>query len=597
TIDGGGLSLTDRENQAQGVGWAAANSVLWQCSAPVVTCRNPPGARNWAIGCWGQFLGNGLWQEPNEFVHPDSLFRAQLAERMGPAAVTTLDPRAIPAEPGDARPLEEIPSPPGARAQPEESKPLAIRNGWIVRDGRLLVGGRLSPTWWRGSIVPARAPEFGPNPTRFMPGRIGTGFTDDLDEVTDAMVRGGRAVLAHHWGLWYDNRRDDHERVRRIDGDAWPPFYELPWARSGRGTAWDGLSRYDLTAFNPWYFGRLAECAALCDRKGLLLVQQCYFQHNILEAGAHWADFPWRPANCLQPTGFPEPPPYAGNKRIFMAQEFYDVTHPVRRPLHRLYIRRCLDALGRHPNVLFATGEEYTGPLEFVRFWLDTIVEWERETGRDVLVGLSCTKDVQDAILADPVRGPEVSAIELKYWWHTASGTLYAPEGGQDLAPRQQWRAWRGDTRVSGAQTARQVREYRDRHPDKAILCSYLFHAADPWAVVAAGGSIPDLPPGVDPGLLAALPRMRPCDSAGRADSQFVLAEPGRHYLVYSASKATEPIRLDLSSDRATFSARWIHPRTGRFVGPPEVVRGGQVVAIPDPKSDVLWLERRAELP
>ena len=190
--------------------------------------------------------------------------------------------------------------------------------------------------------------------------------------------------------------------MRRPDGDVWPPFYEQPWARSGRGTAWDGLSRYDLEAFNPWYFDRLDEFAGLCDRKGLVLIHQAYFQHNILEAGAHWADFPWRPANCLQATGFPEPPPYAGGKRVFMAESFYDVTHPVRRDLHRRYIRHCLDVLGGCPNVVFQTGEEFTGPRHFAEFWLNTIAEWQADTGKKVLVSLSATKDVQDAILADP---------------------------------------------------------------------------------------------------------------------------------------------------------------------------------------------------
>ena len=55
--------------------------------------------------------------------------------------------------------------------------------------------------------------------------------------------------------------------------------------------------------------------------------------------------------------------------------------------------------------MIFQTGEEFTGPLAFVQFWLDTIAEWQKETGQRVLVGLSCTKDVQDAILADPVAG------------------------------------------------------------------------------------------------------------------------------------------------------------------------------------------------
>ena len=108
------------------------------------------------------------------------------------------------------------------------------------------------------------------------------------------------------------------------------------------GTAWDGLSKYDLTKYNPWYWNRLKTFADLCDRKGLALLHQNYFQHNILEAGAHWADFPWRSANNINETGFPEPPSYAGSKRIFMDGLFYDVNHPVRRRLHRSYIRKCL---------------------------------------------------------------------------------------------------------------------------------------------------------------------------------------------------------------------------------------------------------------
>ena len=473
-------------------------------------------------------------------------------------------------------------------APPGTARSLTLRDGWLVCDGKLLVGGRLGTTWWRGHVLPSRAPEFGLGVTRFVPGRDGRGFTDDLDELTDSMRDSGEAALEHHWGLWYDRRRDDHQMIRRIDGDVWPPFYEQPWARSGRGAAWDGLSKYDLTSFNPWYFDRLAQFARLCERKGLALIHQGYFQHNVLEAGAHWADFPWRPANCLQETGFPEPPPYENKKRVFMAEAFYDVSHPVRRALHRLYIRKCLETLGDHPNVIFVTGEEYTGPLEFVRFWIDTVAAWEQETGKDVLIGLSCTKDVQDAILADPDRGPAVSVIELKYWWYAADGSLYAPEGGRNLAPRQQWREWKGNRKRSAEQTARQVREYRDRYPEKAILLA--FDQADPWAVLAAGGSIANLPPRVDRRLLEALPRMQPLGGSGPTARQWSLADPGRHYLAYACPG--EAIRLDLSAVRASFTANWIDTRTGRAVASDTPIRGGQVVELPAPSSGpgVLWL-------
>ncbi|HXG08178.1 MAG TPA: DUF6298 domain-containing protein [Gemmataceae bacterium] len=608
TMDGGGLLLTNREIAGQGIGWAAANCVLWQCTAPLVVCRRPPTAQNWAIGCWGQFIGDGGWRSMNEFVTPLSLYRGQLADRLGDQAVARQARRPIPTDAGDAPSIDQIiegytgqltlaarlagVSRLASRGQaavppPAEVKRLTLQDGWLVCDGRLLTGGRLGTVWWRGHILPSRAGELGRGVTRFVPGRTGPGYTDDLDELTDTMRADNRAVLEHHWGLWYDRRRDDHQMVRRIDGDVWPPFYEQPWARSGKGTAWDGLSKYDLTKYNPWYFGRLKEFAGLCDRKGLVLLQQMYFQHNILEAGAHWADFPWRPANCLQETGFPEPPPYVNKKRIFMADAFYDVTHPVRRALHRAYIRQCLDTLSDHTNVIYLTGAEYTGPLEFVRFWLDTISEWQAETGRQVLIGLSCTKDVQDAILADPVRGPKVSVIDLRYWWYAADGSLYAPKGGESLAPRQQWREWKGNKSQSAVQTARQVREYRRRYPDKAILCS--LDRADPWAVLAAGGSIPAIPPVEDGRLLAALPRMKPFEPAGLTGQQWALAEPGRNYLVYSAGGK---VRLDLSAAAGTYRARWIDPRTGKITEAQGAVHGGGLTEFDPPGSGacVLWL-------
>jgi hypothetical protein len=594
TMDGGGLLLTNREIDGQGVGWAAANSVLWQCTAPVITCRQPPGAENWAIGCWGQFIGDGHWRSPNEFVKPVSLYQAQLAERLGGREIENLSHREKPAPAGPvgAPTIDAVTSRLASETSPQAelpSKRLSVRDGWIVSDGKLLVGGRIGTTWWRGNLLPARAPEFGVGLTRFVPGRDGPGYTDDLDQLTDSMRDEGRAVLEHHWGLWYDRRRDDHEMIRRIDGDVWPPFYEQPWARSGQGTAWDGLSRYDLTKFNPWYFGRLRQFAGFCDQKGLALFHQAYFQHNILEAGAHWADFAWRPANCLQETGFPEPPPYAGKKRVFMADDFYDVTHPERRRLHQLYIRHCLDTLSDSSNVIYLTGDEYTGPLKFVEFWIDTVVQWERETGRKVLIGLSCTKDVQDAILADPSRGPEVSLIEMKYWWYTSSGSLYAPEGGQNLSPRQQFREWKGTKSRSSEQTARQVREYRARYPDKAIVCAD--DPADGWAVLAAGGSIPRLA-NLDARLRAAVPRMTLFTSPRLTERQWALAEPDRNYLVYSSGG--DPIRIDLSATRETFKARHFNPNNGEAIGPGEVVQGGGLAEFrpSTSKATVLWLSR-----
>src|SRR5262249_9770429 len=170
------------------------------------------------------------------------------------------------------------------RPEAHKAKPITLKNGWLVCGDRPVTGAALGTVWWRGHVLPAKAAEMGAGVTRVVPGRPGPGYAHDLDELTDAVRAGGQAVIHPHYGLWYDRRRDDHQMVRRPDGEVWPPFYELPWARSGDGKAWDGLSKYDLTKFNPWYFGRLKELADHCDRKGLLLVHHMYFQHNLLEA-------------------------------------------------------------------------------------------------------------------------------------------------------------------------------------------------------------------------------------------------------------------------------------------------------------------------
>ena len=65
-----------------------------------------------------------------------------------------------------------------------------------------------------------------------------------------------------------------------------------------------------------------------------------------------------------------------------MAEQFYDISNPVRRELHKKYIRQCLNNFKDNNGVIQLIGEEFTGPLHFVKFWLDVIKEWEKETGK-----------------------------------------------------------------------------------------------------------------------------------------------------------------------------------------------------------------------
>jgi hypothetical protein len=374
-----------------------------------------------------------------------------------------------------------------------------------------------------------------------------------------------------------------------MTGDVWPPFFEQPFARSGQGTAWDGLSQYDLTKFNPWYWSRLKSFAGLCDERGLVLFNENYFQHNIIEAGAHWVDCPWRTANNINDTAFPEPPPFAGDKRIFMAEQFYDETNPSRRQLHENFIRQNLDDFKTNANVIQFISAEFTGPKHFVEFWLDTIAKWKQENPKSKpLIALAATRDVQDAILADPKRSAIVDAIAFRYWWQTDKG-LFAPDGGQNLAPRQFQRQWKGGP-PGDLNLAAMTAEYRAKYPGKIILAA-TEQGADfsraGWAYLCAGGSLPHLPKTTDARLLAAIPQMKPwlADAANKA---WALRAASGDRLVYLESN--QGSELDLGGETGNFAMWTVDLKTGTAEVLPDKLAGGGKVTLPLTGRRVLWL-------
>jgi hypothetical protein len=100
------LSLWNRLNFGTGHGWAAANSVLWNCAAPQggIGAEKPPLAQNYAIGIRSARMsgeldhnsriltasfrpGQAHWEYWNAGpVRPRSLYLAQLENRLGKAA-------------------------------------------------------------------------------------------------------------------------------------------------------------------------------------------------------------------------------------------------------------------------------------------------------------------------------------------------------------------------------------------------------------------------------------------------------------------------------------------------------------------------------
>ena len=630
-IDGHDLRYANLDQFQFGTGWNTANSMFWQCTASTIACYSPDTEnRNSAHGCWGTLTGDGEWTSSNDHVSPRSLYYDQLQKRLSSldipkketlvASLSHILPRSTNATTsptveqamemaqeslnhprltlemwidsipfhGDTKPVKPFKAATTTKAA-TSTKAFLVSHGHLTSNGALLTGNQYNIPWWSGRVKDNFVTrEAKPAITRFVPGREGTGWTDRIDSVVSYLSTHHFATLDHHYGLWYDLRRTDHERVRRADGDVWAPFYEQPFARSGQGVAWDGLSVYDLTRPNQWYWSRLNDFATKSAPYDILLFNEHYFQHNILEAGAHWVDCPWRPVNNINNTSFPEPVPFAGDKRIFLAEQFYDEQDTTLRPLHKQYIRMCLEQLKDQSNVVHSISAEYTGPLHFTRFWLETIAEWEAETGHHPLVALSCTKDAQDSILADPVLSKVVDIIDIRYWHYNTDG-LWAPEAGRNMAPRQWMRKMKvGKTGFDEAYCA--VKEYRERYPDKAVTFYSQQYPEYGWAILMAGGSLPNIPLRAREGdplqqqLLRNLTTMIPVDGEGCV----ALGDRDRGYLIYTRGN-----HVSLPVISGKYAIYTIHPKNGTIDVKYKSSRLKDKFELPETEANrIFWLRK-----
>ena len=459
-------------SRAQGAGWTAANSLIWNSTAQSVDAIGPPGARNFAVNS------------------PQPLYQTELAARTGHRLANDEKPPAFVVESlpefhaSDVKPAEEV--------RPV-FHPVEIVNGRFVLDGKTVWGSSQTEAWWHGDTsIYTAASSSGSSVSRYMPGVTAPGETEDLEEMVARLLKRGTISIQVNPGLWYEHRRDSHTIERRADGDVWAPFYEVPWARSGTGVAWDGLSKFDVSRYNPFYFQRQREFAQDASKAGLIVFYDLYNTHNVLEIGPHWIDYAWRPANNINDTGLPEPPPFEPHGRNNVGNYFYSTEYAPLRALHRAYILHTLDELGDMPNVIFGMAYQYAGPLAFEQFFQDTVREWEQSHGKHVRIALTTSKQTTDAILDDPVRSKQIAVVDMRYWEYLSDGTLWAPKAGENRAFREQIAAvFPGYTNTppptTPEQVYREVREYRDRYPDKALMP--MEDGAGPIPILMAGAA------------------------------------------------------------------------------------------------------------
>jgi hypothetical protein len=135
----GGIELRNRGSMGSGHGWSMGWGVVWNSEAKDYIVQNPPGVMNWMIGSIGEsklsprpfgagpMLPEAVKDSHGKHVTPESLYLAQLAERLGPRALRNIGYTSV--NPKSAAPLKATSH---ARNAPADKTELALGENLAV---------------------------------------------------------------------------------------------------------------------------------------------------------------------------------------------------------------------------------------------------------------------------------------------------------------------------------------------------------------------------------------------------------------------------------------------------------------------------------
>lgn len=146
------VAFSNREYAGSGHGWSAGWAVAWNVKADYVLIQQPPGAKNWCIGCGGRpptilWHGNPIavptipsetFESPGVAVAPASLYLHQLRDRLGVKAIENIGYR--------SSILAKLPSLPGRGLAQHpflycgewQRRSISDQTMYIVRGGRVV---------------------------------------------------------------------------------------------------------------------------------------------------------------------------------------------------------------------------------------------------------------------------------------------------------------------------------------------------------------------------------------------------------------------------------------------------------------------------
>jgi hypothetical protein len=198
----------------------------------------------------------------------------------------------------------------------------------------------------------------------------------------------------------------------RVESDEFR-FSPTPFARTGPGTADDGLPGYDLTQFDDAYFDRLRTRVLLAGERGIYVSVMLFNGFSVSKADVNnsWRGHPFNASNNVN--GIDGDPNGDGD-----GEESHTLELPAVTAIQEAYVRRVVDAVGDLDNVLYEiSNESHSGSRDWQYHMIDVLRSAEAELPEQHPIGM--TVQFPDGDNADLLR----SAAD----WISPNGSLDAP--------------------------------------------------------------------------------------------------------------------------------------------------------------------------
>jgi len=223
------------------------------------------------------------------------------------------------------------------------------------------------------------------------------------------------------WGAWnnlVNVQKSKEKQIRRRD---------YPWQLSGKGKTTFGSPKFDLDKFDKSYFEKLLAVVKLVNSKGMIPIVGVFSEHGI-DHPLHWKGHPFHPQNNINQLSLPErdaiPEFFENEKALYYQTQ---------------YVNKLLKTLADTHYILLPFGEMKQSHDEYIKRWLRLFTEYEKRTGKEVVVCISGSSD----IIKKFAEYNAVDMIDISYY-HSGrydDKELNVPDGqrGIENTIRQVW--------------------------------------------------------------------------------------------------------------------------------------------------------------